>query len=889
MYLEKLEIQGFKSFANKVTMEFNRGIAAIVGPNGSGKSNVADAVRWVMGEQSLKLLRGKKSEDVIFSGSDKKARLGLAEVSLHINNEDGTMPIDFPQVVVTRRIYRSGEGEYFLNKKKVRLQDIILLLAKSNFGQRSYSVIGQGMVDSILTASPQERKEFFDEAAGVRQFQIKKEQAEQKLTHTKENLQQAELLLQEIEPRLRSLTRQVHRLERRETIEQELRVIQKEYYANLWKELADQLTDLGKEHSETDQKHQTATRELSTVQEKLEALEQETSRDELFRELQRDYNKILDKKNSLLQDQAVLKGRWEIAATQAGEANRVWLTKRVEALRRLQIELDEDLKPLRANIETIEGTLDKKKQEQNDLVKQFEEIERQLLLAKERLESKQTVKIPEIEAHLQSILSSYENFIARLDKIENPEDIAKLKKTAREIQQSLARYIKELSRSAPTATPEEFLRLQNQLTIFVRTKDSLVNEINDLVVKLRTWQEKEKVLHDKKSDLAQEVARLDKEIALIDQQTKRPEATQLNLQKDTAEIDQQVSALDQELKAMREKMNEFNRVEQEKKDALFQLQKQFRDRQNALNTITHALNEIRIKQARLETRRDDLEREMKEEIPEALEREVKEQHQKFASPTTNSILLEKIHQQKHQLELIGGIDEGITEEYKQTNERHTFLKTQSDDLYLAIDSLEKAIHDLDETIKQQFDDAFHKINQEFGKYFKMLFKGGTAKMSLEKTDIYAEPEENEESADDGEDEEGAEKETPKPIGKVVTGIDIQAIPPGKRVSTITMLSGGERALTSIALICAIIANNPSPFVVLDEVDAALDEANSIKFSNILNELAHKTQFITITHNRATMQKASILYGVTMQSDGVSKLLSVKMEEAEEVIKRHGNR
>jgi len=233
MYLQKLEIQGFKSFAEKAFLEFNHDLTAIVGPNGSGKSNVSDSVRWVLGEQSLKLLRGKKAEDVIFAGSHKKSRLGYAEVSLILNNEDGQAPIDYREVVITRRIFRSGESEYLINKNKVRLTDIQLLLAKSNFGQKTYSIIGQGMIDGILTSSPAERKEFFDEATGVKQFQIKKDQAINKLERSQNNLNQSRQVLEEIEPRLKSLTRQVKKLEKKEEILKTLSELQLRYYSCL--------------------------------------------------------------------------------------------------------------------------------------------------------------------------------------------------------------------------------------------------------------------------------------------------------------------------------------------------------------------------------------------------------------------------------------------------------------------------------------------------------------------------------------------------------------------------------------------------------------------------------------------------------------------------------
>jgi len=269
---------------------------------------------------------------------------------------------------------------------------------------------------------------------------------------------------------------------------------------------------------------------------------------------------------------------------------------------------------------------------------------------------------------------------------------------------------------------------------------------------------------------------------------------------------------------------------------------------------------------------------------------------------------------RHQLELIGGVDPQTIEEHKKVKERHDFLDTQAEDLRTSIKSLEKVINDLDEQIQQQFDSAFKNINREFGKFFKTLFNGGKAELVLIKEDPALLAAKQAAPADAASTEPAgvAEAEAPtdqtegqsildqlqqaekqlspkrflkKRTGKVITGIDIAATPPGKKVSTITMLSGGERSLASIALICAIIANNPSPFVVLDEVDAALDEANSSRFSKILEDLAHKTQFVVITHNRATMQKSSILYGVTMADDGTSRLLSLSLEQAERVVRQ----
>jgi chromosome segregation protein len=304
--------------------------------------------------------------------------------------------------------------------------------------------------------------------------------------------------------------------------------------------------------------------------------------------------------------------------------------------------------------------------------------------------------------------------------------------------------------------------------------------------------------------------------------------------------------------------------------------------------------------AKLETRQQDLRQEIKEETAE-LGWLDNYQAQKINETQLHS----EIMQLKHQLELIGGVDPEIVKEYGETKERHDFLSTQAEDLRESINSLEKVINDLDDQIQVQFDTAFKEINKEFGKFFKILFGGGKAELVL----IKEEAKEDQPAKSDKKTEAGEPKESVEPTGgildqlmaeeealspkrflkkrtgKVITGIDISATPPGKKVSSINMLSGGERSLASIALICAVINNNPSPFVFLDEVDAALDEANSQRFSQIITELAHKTQFIVITHNRATMHQANILYGVTMSEDGVSRVISLKMEEAQKMVRQ----
>lgn len=719
MYLQKIQLQGFKSFVKKTTLEFASGITAIVGPNGSGKTNIVEAIRWVLGEQSIKLLRGKRSEDIIFAGSDKKAQLGFAEVNLYLNNEDRKAPIDYQEIVITRRLYRDGESEYLINKSRVRLQDILLLLAKAHFGQRSYSIIGQGMTDAILSASPETRKGFFEEAAGVKEYQIKQEEAINKLEKTKENLSQAELILQEITPRLRSLTRQVKKLERREEVEKELQKLQKIYYGGLFQKIESGIKNQELEIKKIKEQKEKLEREVEGIQKQLESLEKEAVESEGFSRLQKKYEELIEQKNIL---------REKIARIN------------------MQIFMNENAnkkKPAHLPISQI--------------IKKLEEIQKNL---------------------------------SQIEKIENIEEI---KSKNRDLKEKLTRLIEEIKHP------------------------SLKNEVPSSLLK----------------DLKE---------------------TKIALEK-----------INENLKGIQEKISSFGQREEEKRKEIFDLQRKNQAKQNELNENINQLNEIKIGLARLETKKEDLEKEMKEEN---IERISNFQFLISNEEKDEEELQDEIHKLKHQLELIGGIDPEVVKEYKEIKERHEFLDGQSIDLKKAIESLEKVINQLDETIKKQFESAFKKINEEFERYFKILFGGGRAKLILlkEETPVL--------------EEESFEHKIYK-INKAYKGVEIYATPPGKRLKNINMLSGGEKALTSLALICAIIHYTISPFVVLDEVDATLDEANSAKFAKILEDLSHKIQFIVITHNRTVMEKAKVLYGVTMEDEGISKLLSVKIEDVKE--------
>ncbi|MFH1366852.1 MAG: AAA family ATPase [Patescibacteria group bacterium] len=893
MYLKKLEIQGFKSFANKSVLEFNPGITCVVGPNGSGKSNVADAIRWVMGEQSLKVLRGKKSEDVIFAGSDKKTRLASAEISLHIDNRDHAMSIDYAEVVITRRVYRDGLGEYLINKKPVRLQDILLLLAKASFGQRTYSIIAQGMIDYFIMASPRERKELFDEAAGVRQYQIKRDQAILKLDHTKENLGQVDVLLNEIAPRLRSLTRQVHRWERKEEIEKNLREKQISYFNFLYQDIFQKHDAAQTNFLTLEKERQKVKEEIEQLHRQLEGLAKESTRGELFAERQKEYQKIQDRKNSLAQEKMVLEGQMELdLVTTGGSDQNFWRKKKVEISKKLS-ELKIDGQALHEKINTSQQRLDERITQQREMFVAYDKIEHRLKIVQEKMAGQEPLDFAEIKNELNQLYLLQQDFIKKISETNELEGLKTIKREAEKIKERMSLFLEKIKSSSPSS-PKEIIELQNALGEQIKKRDILVNEVNEIRVEIEVRREKMSNLTKAITDTENEIAVISRQIERFSSGTKEEKEGRLSNQK--KELEEKIAVADQELAAAQKKINAFNDEEQEKKDSLFALQKDFRLKQEALNEIANKINSFKVELARFETKKEDLEHEVKEELPENHWPAVFEEKRAIQENFNKTEYENEILRLKHQIGLIGGIDENTENEYKETKERHDFLRTQSDDLNKAILDLEKVIADLDRTIELRFNQSFEKINEQFGKYFKVLFNGGQAKLSLIKEEI---KEEGEEIVEETEEKSGqknsSEEEIPektekkKKSEKVVAGVEIMATPPGKKLKSINMLSGGERALSSIALICAILDNNPSPFVVLDEVDAALDEANSIKFASIVANLSKKSQFIVITHNRATMEKANILYGITMGDDGVSKLLSIKMEEAEEVINKQGNR
>lgn len=1025
MYLKKLEIQGFKSFADKTVLDFlppadgRFSITGVVGPNGSGKSNVVDAIRWVMGEQSIKTLRGKKSEDIIFGGSEAKGALGACEVSMFLDNSDNRVDIDLPEIVITRRLYRSGEGEYLINNNPVRMLDVHLLLAKAQFGQHSYSIVGQGTIDKMLAVTPAERKDFLDEASGIKEYQIKEHQASLKLARTQENMNQVQTLLNEVEPRLRMLSKQVKKLEQRQEVEINLREAQEKYYGSLYGSNKKEMDALDLNLKNLEENYRVAFKELEETQSELSTLAKSESRQEVFVKLQEKHQAAVKVKNEWERQLSILSGKIQNAYSDLGKQNIGWLETKVAEFKETEKRFKNDTLQLEEQVKKAEKVLAEKNTEVETLarektqaavrlsqlqVKQFEQkSERQYLeysgltAVKAVLENKNRIgKIYGLVSELGEVESEYRVALevaagGNLSSLVVADDV--VAKTAieflRDQRMGVATFL-PLNKIANRDIYDSVLALLNQEGVLGLAVDLIKFEekfrnifsyvfgdtlvVKNLAVAQRIgfgtarmvtldgdvvekrgvmkggWRGQKKMQlgfsgHNMMADgaglnyqeeyIKQEqafkdfetqldkaktemlLAQMDKEklssqLQVLETETQKNQtefvamerelnmlqmspdeygAHLTNLEKEKEKINLEIKNSEAEIEKIEAEIKKFNDTEEIKKQRVFALQESMQKQQTEVNNILSARNEFKIQLAKLETKNEDLNHEVSNEMSSSLA-SIAERWTDILTQTDLQEVADSIQKLKYQLSLIGGIDEEVVKEYETTKERYDFLTAQLTDLNAAVADLTKMIDELSEIMKKKRAHAFKQIRKEFDRYFQILFGGGSATLD----EIYGEPE-MEEDLDVDNNVISSESErslTPDGIrddkrtkrrDQVLTGIDISVNPPGKKIKNISSLSGGERTLTSIALICAILNCNPAPFVVMDEVEAALDEANTTRFADIMSELAAKSQFIIITHNRVTMHSADALYGVTMGGAGISKLLSVNIGEVGKYVQK----
>ncbi len=724
MRLKTLELVGFKSFAQKTTLDFQSGITSIVGPNGSGKSNIIDAIRWLLGEREAKNIRGAKAEDLIFAGTQQRPRMGLAQATISFDNSDHFFPLDYTEISVSRKISRDGDSEYFINEAPVRLRDIIDFFAKARLGARGLTIVNQGNSDIFVRATPKERRTMIEEVLGLRQYQLKKHEAERKLINTKFNLEKVKAMTDELLPHLRLLRRQASKYEKQADLQKELEQLEREYFGG----------------------------KLAEIEIDLKELEPSI--------------------------------------------------RKVDELKSLRVD---ELKNLQAELQKVEKSLPTGRQaaESKEQLQTF--LNKKSVLQKE---------VGRTEAQIEFLISQPKS------EVKTAEAIKILEETKAGLEKALA---------------------ENDLSAIKALLHVIVEKV-ERVLSVGTEDRSGKIkdLEKQKSKLLADLQSADEELAKL------------------AALEGQLA---DELRGFNAVFKKAFEVVEAKKDEIQKLE-------NEKNKLLFDKERINIRRQELENLAMQTGRRLSE-----FEKAIRPSPGQF--PQNFAEIEKRMFKLRAELAGIGDLDPALIKEAQEIESRYNFLSGQMSDLEKATEDLLALIKDLDEKIHNEFNSALKAINEEFDKYFKLMFGGGKAHLKLikeEPREKLTEDEVVEEPVEEVKDEDAEH-------GVDHGGLEVTVSIPRKKISGLEMLSGGERSLVSIAALFALISVSPPPFLVLDEVDAALDESNAKRFADLISDFSKKTQFIIVTHNRATMEAADVLYGVTMRDDGTSRILSLKFEEA----------
>ena len=733
MYLKSIELSGFKSFGKKSELVFTSAIASIVGPNGSGKSNVAEAFRFVLGEQSMKSMRSKKGEDLIWGGSPTLGRGNRAGVKVTFDNSTRLLDIDFKEVAIERIVYRDGQNEYLMNGTAVRLKDVIRLLAGANIGGSGYQIISQGEADRILNASPRERREMVEDALGLKLYQHKKAESERKLDETAINIDKTKSLRREIAPHLNFLRVQVEKIERAREMKDDLAA-----------KLADYLA----------REHAYLTQEDARLLDDARAHEHE-----------------LKSLTERLREAAVKSGRGGDDAAQQLQRHMQELNQRVSETRRRREEIARELGRAEGAMEATNVTVES------------------------------IVPVPHVRQFVHEVDDTLSN-------AERASELSQMRDLVTNVRGRIRAFVDGLAGTAP------------------ETNQEVKQQVERLTVSLK--------------DIEAEEARLATDIEMARAGIAQSREASFAAERESVELQGKVREVRAHLDTANAARGQLSGLRQ-------RFEEEVREGIVLIGAAVHAWD--------------------KNVIPEGAlseERMVQEKRRR------------DIERLKIKIEESGiGNGDAIVKEFTQTKERDEFLTRELADLERSAESLKDIITELEKTIDARFHDGLKDINVALNTFFAKLFNGGEAKFLVEKP--------KRASRKDIDDDEDMEDVVPEE-DDLYAGLTVSVHLPRKKVHGLEVLSGGERALTSIAMIFAMSQVNPPPFLILDETDAALDEANSKRYADMIKELGEKSQLIVITHNRATMAAAGELYGVTMGSDGVSRLLSVKFEEATRVAK-----
>lgn len=975
MYLKEIKISGFKSFADKTNITLDDNITCIVGPNGSGKSNIIDAVKWVLGEQSIKSLRGSNNmSDVIFAGSKSRSPLNLASVSLVFDNSDSYLKVPYTEISVTRKVFRSGENEYYLNNEKCRLKDIYDLFLDSGMGKYAFNIISQGEVSKIISDSPYERRTIFEEAAGVLKYKRRKEEALKKLEKTNENLTRVKDIIKELEEQIEPLKIQSEQASKYLKIKENLEQIEIALIANdleklnvLYHEQTKQIEDLTNEIIE---KTTNITNDDIELEKKKQELEKITIN---LTSLQQNLLILTKEEEKLNGEKNIIKERSKY------DAEDVKVHENITNLKEQKLSLNNKLLSIKTDLTILDNKIKEvlkdnsnKNNEYVSLNNTKEDIKNKIS-ALENSKLQKEYKIKYLNDYIEN--SSFPVSIKRL--LGNPKligihnTISKLinidEKYLLALDVSLGgakdylvvdnpnvaktciNYLKENNLGRVTFFPLDVIKpryIEDNILNVVNDMDGFIDILANLVsydsnYKNIIFNQLGNVLVVDNIDNANKISKkinnkykivtLDGEIINVGGSITGGTVKKKSIISEKYELENLLTKKDMEEKeilSLKQKQEEIDKNIKQFENILYEIGKNkillteeynaknenYKLLKNQLDRITLELNNLEdlednsineeeekilkkyyevLKEKELVNKKIILLNEEKEKVSSLIEeyqakyrlnnsnvRNLEEKKKTleiesskmsvkmdnllnilsetyqmtFEKAKANYVLEEDIdvarknvNLYKKELKEIGIVNLGAIEEYERVSKRYEFLTKQDNDLEEAITTLLKIINELDSVMEKEFIKTFKEIEIEFNNVFKELFKGGSAKLKLTDESNILE-----------------------------TGVNIEVSPPGKKITSISLLSGGEKTLTAISLLFAVLNVKKIPFCLFDEVEAALDEANVDRVGTYFNKYIGKTQLIIITHKKKTMEYANTLYGITMQESGVSKLVSVKL-------------
>ena len=813
MNFKQLEMTGFKSFSEKTTFHIESGLTGIVGPNGCGKSNIVESLRWCMGENSAKSMRGSGMEDVIFSGTSNKPSKNISQVVLFLDNKikSGSAQYrEFDEISVKRKIEKDKGSKYYINDKEVRARDVQTFFADLSTGAHSPSLISQGRIGQLVTAKPIERKSILEEAAGISGIHARRQEAESRLNAAENNLKRADELKKQQQKQLDNLKKQAEEPTRYKEISREIKKIECGlYYLRI---------------SEIEKDKKLILEKLSELDDEISAVNIDFNHN----------NTLLEEENKKL---APLRDKKMESAAKLQKLNLDMsnLVEEESRVKLLQEKLDKSIKTVESDLDreksiSLDANLNEKRisKEKEELLK----TENELL----KVESISSIELKTSKNQLDSLQAQLDTVLDQIEK-----DIDEDKKLTKESFRELKQLVKKITLSQEEYA-EKFGKNKSIQSDSIKRKERIKN----IDIELENWRNLKSNSEKMTSELS---GRKNKLLSELNENQKNPERI-------ATSKGQNLQNLDNTKKRNEEIENEL--IEAEKKYTI--INQHLKEIQLNLSGLKEnkARNEATIEG--IENRKKDLLHTIKNELNIDKENSILPQSDlSNISPNDFPTIEEqsqKVEKIKKQRESLGSVNLRADEE---TNKYETEIKKMEDDradLYSAIVKLKTSINELNQKGRERLLEAYTKVNRKFNEVYTKLFNGGTAKIELVESDDPLE-----------------------------AGLEMYVSPPGKRLQSITLLSGGEQALTALSLIFAVFLVNPSPICVLDEVDAPLDDANVTRFCNLLDELAKitNTKFIIITHHALTMSRMNRLYGVTMAEQGVSQLVSVDLQKAEELV------